>query len=259
MALMRRLAPTNQQQATGVVEDDGRCRGNGHNRAVCSIDEVPGTGHVVPVGTSWCPQCGADLVAPSAYSSAWRCSDHGQVLPLSVFNRVGPAAVEHVCGQSEVPLWLPDPVPQGWSLCGLGAVGDARSRIRGTVAACNGPAPLGGDGEWLIIAEEPGIGLGAGYAGVPSLGLPASTDAPAPAKLYTLGHPTPLWAVPDTGADRSAYVGEAEGVWLWLICFPADAGYALLEDLRLIDVRGHPQPVIEVGGASNRLRPRHPG
>ncbi len=140
-------------------------------------------------------------------------------------------------------------------MTGLAAVGDARSRLRATVASFTGPAPLGGAGEWLIVAEEPGIGLGAGYAQTASGAPPASTGAPPSAKIHALGRPTPLWAVAGRTDDRSAYVGEAEGVWLWLISFPADAGYALLEDLTLTDIRnGHP-PAIPAIGLSDRLRP----
>jgi hypothetical protein len=123
------------------------------------------------------------------------------------------------------------------------------------VSSFRGPAPLGGTGEWLIVAEEPGIGLGAGYAGTALLTPPdSSTDLP-PAKIHALGHPTPLWPVPDAVSDRSAYVGEAAGVWLWLIGFPADAGYAVLEDLTVTDVRGQHLPIFEAGTASPRLRP----
>jgi hypothetical protein len=219
------------------------------------LTNTPVKEHLVAVGSSWCPQCGADLIAPSAYSSAWRCALHGQVLPLSVFHHVDDAAIDHVRSHSEVPLWLPDPPPIGWTLAGLGTVGDARSRVRGTVAACRGPAPLGGEGEWLIVAEEPGIGLGASYARTSTIAPPDPAEVVAPAKIHALGHPTSLWIVPDSSADRSAYVGEAEGVWIWLISFPADAGYAVLENLTLTDARLRRPPAIAAGGQSDRLRP----
>jgi hypothetical protein len=206
------------------------------------------------MGSSWCPRCGSDLTAPSALNSAWRCSEHGQVLPLSVFDRVDEASVDHVRSLAEVPLWLPDPPPADWTMTGLAAVGDARSRVRATVSSLSGPAPLGGVGEWLFVAEEPGIGLGATYAHAATDAPPAQVEMPA-AKVHAFGRPTSLWAVPDIALDRSAYVGEAEGVWLWLISFPADAGYAVLENLHLSDIRrGHP-PAIRSGVLSTRLRP----
>ncbi|HEY2041427.1 MAG TPA: DUF6758 family protein [Jatrophihabitans sp.] len=210
------------------------------------------------MGSTWCPRCGQDLLAPSAYSSAWRCPDDGQVLPLSIFQRFDISAIEHVRRHAEVPLWIPDPAPTGWSLSGLGVVGDARSRLRGTVTACRGPAPLGGEGEWLIVAEEPGIGLGAGYAGyagAADAAPPTADSVPPGARIHTSGHPTPLWPVPASLPDRSVYVGEAEGVWIWLISFPADAGYALLEDVALADARDRlPAPMTD-SQRTDRLRP----
>jgi hypothetical protein len=177
------------------------------------------------------------------------------VLPLSVFQHIDAATLEHVRTNAEVPLWLPDPPPPGWAMTGLAAVGDARSRVRGTVVSFSGPAPLGGNGEWLFVAEEPGIGLGATYARTLPDAPPPQSSGPPAAKIHAFGRPTSLWAVPDSGSDRSAYVGEAEGVWLWLISFPADAGYAVLEDLSLTDVRHRHPPPMPAGAASKRLRP----
>jgi hypothetical protein len=194
-------------------------------------------------------------VAPSAYDSSWRCSQHGPSLPLSVFERPDEAAVRHIRDRAEVPLWLPDPMPVGWLLCGLAAVGDARSKLRATVAACCGPAPLGGNGEWLIVAEEAGIGLGAAYASSEHSAPPAPSTESPPAKIGVRGHPMSLWPVPDTNPDRSAYAGEADGVWFWLICFPADAGYAVLEDLTVTDVRHRFVPLADSSLQSRRLRP----
>ncbi len=194
-------------------------------------------------------------MAPSAYDSAWRCGTHGRTLPLSIFERLDDAAIQHIRERAEVPLWLPDPMPAGWLLSGLAAVGDGRSRLRATVAACSGPAPLGGSGEWLVVSEEPGIGLGTGYAGSEFDGAPAETASGLPAKIGVSGHPMSLWPVPGATEDRSAYVGEAAGVWLWLIAFPADAGYAILENLAFTDVRHRFVPAADPAARSTRLRP----
>jgi len=207
------------------------------------------------MGSSWCPRCGSDLVAPNELDSSWRCSSHGRVLPLSVYQRLDSSTLDHVRKQAEVPVWLPEPVPPSWTLIGLAAVGDSRSRLRATVTALSGPAPLGGLGEWLLVAEEPGIGLGAAYAGTSTDSAPISPARPSAARLHALGRPTPLWPVLDAASDRSAYVGEAEGVWLWLIGFPSDAGYAVLENLHLSDIRHRPSPPIGVGTPSTRLKP----
>jgi hypothetical protein len=220
-----------------------------------TIDEYGERGHGFLVRSSWCPRCGSDLVAPGMYSSSWRCSRHGDVLPLTAYHRLDAADIDHVTTNSDVPLWLPDPPPLGWMLAGLGAVGDARSRIRATVTAFHGEAPLGGPGEWLVVAEEPGIGLGETYASVVNADPAQLADCSPPAKVHANGHPTSLWSVPSEVSDRSAYLGEAGGVWLWLISFPADAGYAVLEDLILTDARQGVTAGLPVDKPSERIRP----
>jgi hypothetical protein len=195
------------------------------------------------------------LIAPSAFDSAWRCSAHGKTLPLSEFRRLEESTIAHIRNHAEVPLWLPDPMPLGWQLSGLAAVGDSRSRYRATVTAFRGPAPLGGLGEWLIVAEEPGIGLGASYAGSGgSTPQDAAGDLVA-AKLLVRGHLSPIWPVLQTASDRSAYVGEAAGVWLWLIGLPADAGYAVLENLAISDLRHRHVRIAPPAARSRSLRP----
>lgn len=214
--------------------------------------------HLGQVGTTWCPRCGADLIAPSAFDSAWRCGTHGKTLPLSVFQRLEENTITHIRSHAEVPLWLPDPMPLGWQLSGLAAVGDSRSRYRATVAAFRGPAPLGGTGEWLIVAEEPAIGLGAGYAGGGADTPQHAAGSQTAAKILVRGHLSSIWPVPDTASDRSAYVGEAAGVWLWLIGLPADAGYAVLENLAISDLRHRHVRTAPPAARSRWLRPGWP-
>ncbi|HTZ44144.1 MAG TPA: DUF6758 family protein [Jatrophihabitans sp.] len=207
------------------------------------------------MGTSWCPRCGSELIAPSLLDSSWRCSTHGQTLPLVEFHRLEESTIAHIRAHAEVPLWLPDPNPAGWRLSGLAAVGDGRTRFRATVAAFRGPAPLGGIGEWLIVAEEPGIGLGASYAGSGG-GTPQNSAREQPAtKILVRGHQHSIWPVLETAPDRSAYVGEAAGVWLWLIGLPSDAGYAVLENLSLSDTAGRELSAVPSAHRSRWLRP----
>ncbi|HWH00220.1 MAG TPA: DUF6758 family protein, partial [Pilimelia sp.] len=123
---------------------------------------------------------------------------------------------------------------------GVGWAGDDRTGARATVVACSGPSPLsGGPADIVLVAEEPGVGLGTRFAGIagPDPGpflADVLTDA-AHAKVKAGRHPTPLWSM-KSPADRSAYAGEARGIWLYAVAWPASAGYLLAEDVVLHDL-----------------------
>jgi len=124
---------------------------------------------------------------------------------------------------------------------GVGWAGDERDGVAATAIACSGPVPLGdGPADVVLIAEEPGVGLGTRFAGMsgldpgPYLAEALETTAPH-AKVRAGGRPTPLWSVA-VGDDRSAYVGEAKGLWLYAVSWPVAAGYFLAEDVVLHDL-----------------------
>jgi hypothetical protein len=128
----------------------------------------------------------------------------------------------------------------GWLVTGLGWAGDDRTGAHATAVACSGPAPLrGGPADLLLVAEEPGVGLGNRLAGLPGCdpgGRLAGVAGDAPhAKVKAAGHDTPMWNV-GTRADRVTYVGEARGLWLYAVAWPADAGYVLAEQIALHDL-----------------------
>jgi hypothetical protein len=202
-----------------------------------------------------CPRCGEVLRPPSIWSSDWLCDSHAAVLPLQPLARPCTEALAAAVHDARVPLWLPWPAPRGWVVTGVATVGDERTGARALALACSGPAPLGGMGELLLVSEEPGIGLGARYAGLPGPDPGAIPDGPPHAKVDAAGHPTPLWCV--QGADdRAIYVGEAAGNWLWAILWPETAGALLMEDLLLADVRdlGYEVEMVPVGALSPRLQ-----
>src|SRR5688572_23717920 len=120
-----------------------------------------------------CPRCGGSVRPPDMMHTEWRCDVDGAVLPLHVPLHIGPEIVEAVRGRmaatdKTAPLWCPWPLPPGWTVTGVAWVGDDRSGVRGSVVACSGPAPLhGGPADLLIVAEEPGVGLGTRLAGIP--------------------------------------------------------------------------------------------
>lgn len=204
-------------------------------------------------GRPTCPRCGAEVHPPGLWSNAWTCNEHGAVLPLQPVSHPGPEALEYLRTQAKVPIWLLWPPPAGWMITGLAHAGDDRSGARATVVACSGPAPLGGVGDVMVIAEEPGLGLGARFAGLPGPDPGAGFDAgPAPIKMVVDDHLTPFWNV-DGGPQAAVFVGEAKGLWLWLILWPADAGLLLLEHMSIIDLRRRRHDVEVAYGA---LTPR---
>lgn len=201
-----------------------------------------------------CPRCAGPLRPPTLMSSDWCCGLHGAVHPYHVAHTVGPEAVEHVKRQAAVPLWTPLPLLPGWMVTGVAHAGDERTGGRATALACAGPAPLGGVADMVVVAEEPGVGLGARYAGVPGPDPGAGFSSTSPdAKVRVAGHPTPLWSLP-LDEDRCAYVGEARALWLWAVLWPADAGYVFIEHVELHDLREDPPGELVFGAPSPYLR-----
>jgi Family of unknown function (DUF6758) len=196
-----------------------------------------------------CPRCGGQVRPPDLMHSEWRCDVDGAVLPLHVAKHIGPEIVgsvrakvrAHPGGGAHIPMWCPWPLMSGWTVTGVGWVGDERSGVRGTVVACSGPAPIErGPADVVLVAEEPGVGLGTRFAGIPGPDPGPYLEADlvstaAHAKVRADGWPTPLWAV-KSAEDRSAYVGEARGLWLYAVAWPGSVGCLLAEDLVLHDL-----------------------
>ncbi|MEU7831790.1 MULTISPECIES: DUF6758 family protein [unclassified Nonomuraea] len=185
-----------------------------------------------------CPRCFGSLHGPSAWSSAWRCDAHGDVLPYQPPWPPSARAVETMRKSSMVPVWLPWPLPPGWLVTGFAEAGDERTGGRASVVALCGPSLTRGPADLLVIAEEPGVGLGAAFAGLDGPDPGEGFDSGPPnAKIVVLGHPTALWCV-GAAADRAVYAGEAMGNWLWTIAWPAEAGCLIaLAELSLHDLR----------------------
>lgn len=201
-----------------------------------------------------CPHCDQELRPPGLMSSDWQCERHGAVSPVRRWPRVTSELLAQAPARAAVPLWSPVPVLPGWSVSGLAMAGDERSGARGTVLALSGPCPLGGPGDMLLVAEEPGVGLGARYAGVDDLDLAAVLQRPPDAKVEAAGHPTALWRT-DSAPDRVAFVGEALGVWLFAVLWPPASELLLIEEVELHDLRDarHAGEVLPLGAPSTRL------
>jgi hypothetical protein len=176
------------------------------------------------------------------------------VAPYTVVGRAGIDALEHVVSRARVPVWLPHGLGVGWLVSGFGCAGDERDGARATATAMTGPSPLGGAADMVLVAEEPGVGLGARLAGLPGPDPGAGFDAGQPdAKLEAAGHPTALWSLA-TGNDTAAFVGEAKGLWLWALVWPASAGVLMYDAMSLVDLRdGYQEAEIAFGSLSPRL------
>lgn len=206
-------------------------------------------------GQRTCPRCARPVQEPNLWSSSWLCDEHGPVHPVQPVVQPTSANVAALATSARVPVWCPWPLPHGWVVTGMACAGDERTGARATAVACSGPAPLGGMGELVLVAEEPGIGLGARYAGLsePDPGDGALGGAPS-ARVEAAGHPAPLWWI-DGRDDRAVYVGEAMGVWLWMVLWPDSAGLLVLEDLILTDLRDVAGEIamLPLGALSPRL------
>ena len=135
-----------------------------------------------------------------------------------------------------MPIWVPWPLPPGWLVTGFADVGDEQTGALAVAVALSGPAPLGnGPADMVLVAEEPGIGLGSSFAGLPGPDPGDGFGVSAPdAKVEIDGHPVSMWAV---GTDTAAFAGEALANWLWTVLWPSSAGVLMLEQLSLRDLR----------------------
>jgi hypothetical protein len=204
-----------------------------------------------------CPRCSRPVQGPTAWSSAWRCDWHGEVHPLlPAFNssREGLDGLLRIAG---VPVWLPWPLPAGWLVAGFAGAGDERTGARACAVAVCGPNPLmGGPADMLVVAEEPGVGLGAALAGLDSVDPGADFGcAPSVATVSFGNHEFPLWQV--ESPDRAVFAGEIKGHWLWLVLWPDTAGVLLLEPIELRDLRDPGQDMdLPFGATSPHLPAR---
>jgi hypothetical protein len=200
-----------------------------------------------------CPRCRQQAHAPTAWSSAWRCDLHGEINPLAPAKLPTLDGLHVLVKHARVPVWVPWPLPLGWLVTGFSGAGDERTGIRGSAVALSGPNPLGGPADLLIVAEEPGVGLGTGLAGLPG---PDPGDGFAAAQpnawLEVDGHDAPLWLVQSQG--MAVFAGEVGGNWTWLILWPDTAGALLVEPLPLRDLRDPTQALdVPFGALSPRL------
>jgi len=178
---------------------------------------------------------------------------HGEIDPLIPARMPSRDGLDSLVKIAIVPAWLPWPLPPGWLVSGFAGAGDERSGIRGLVVALSGPNPLGGPADLLIVAEEPGVGLGAGLAGLPGPdpGDGFATGQPN-AAVTVANHDAPLWLV--DSSEAAVFAGEVAGSWLWVLLWPDTAGVMLFDPLPLRDLRDREQDLdVPFGALSPRL------
>jgi hypothetical protein len=202
-----------------------------------------------------CPRCGGPVSEPDLPPGEWHCHLHGAVFPL----RTGYATSRHgmaaLLRDAVVPAWLPWPLPAGWLVTGFAGAGDDHHGSHACVVALSGPNPVGGPADMLLISEEPGVGLGARFAGIAGPDPGADFATGTPHAFVSFGHHEfPLWHV--AAPDRAAFAGEVLGNWLWIVLWPGPAGMLLIEVLSLRDLRDPGQDLDLPFGAPC---PRLPG
>lgn len=135
-------------------------------------------------------------------------------------------------------------------------VGDEVAGVNAVATVLSGPNPLGGPAEMLVLAEEPGVGLGARLAGLTGIDPGDVVDGAPYHHVHISSHPMPLWLVPGDG-DQAVVVGERDLVWVWIVVRPAAAGVLLVERLSMADVRqmGEEVRLLPYGARSAWLDP----
>ncbi len=178
------------------------------------------------------------------------CPRHGPVPPVHEPLLPAADALTRLAADSDVPFWLPWPLPPSWLFAGVQITGGGRQPVAAVTMAFTGHGLTSGPSDAVIVAERPGTGLGARWAGV-SEPDPDLTTQPATTKARVAGWPTPLWHL--EAPARAAFVGEAAGCWLWLVTWPDTAWPVIDERLVLVDLRDTDVADLPSGALTPRL------
>jgi hypothetical protein len=195
-----------------------------------------------------CPRCTSPVTEDGG---GYRCGSHGEISPLWRPEVAEYDAFAEVVGRfGDVPTYLPWPMSPGWSISDFGCVARG-TRSHATVTTTVGTSDLDGPVEVTVVAEDPGVGLGARCARSPYVDPGDQVGAGPPAvRVRADGRQVPLWSV-DVVADedpltRSVFAGEADGRWLWLVLRPASAALLLHDEWLLADVTGFGPEALEM-------------
>jgi hypothetical protein len=196
-----------------------------------------------------CPRCTCPV---TDRDGTFQCERHGDVHPLWRPTEVGyDAFAEVVRTPHDIPTYLPWPMSPGWSISDFGCVDYGQATFTTTV----GSSDLDGPVEVTVVTENPGVGLGARCVGSPYLDPGPQVGLGRPAvRVRAGGRPVPMWLVDTDGFEvgevdplsRSAFAGEADGRWLWVVLRPASAALLLKDEWLLADVSGFGPEALEM-------------
>lgn len=200
--------------------------------------------------TPGCPRCREPLDGLAGPD----CPGHG-VGP--VLWRAGEptydAFVEHLATARDFPTYLPWPMAPGWMVSDFAVVTDPSGVPLATLTGVSGTSELDGPVDVLLVAEEPGVGLGARCAGLRAADPGHELGDQQPVVRVRIGSlTTALWPVSVSGVadsaelDRTVLAGEAAGRWLWVVLRPAPAVLLMRDDWILRDVSGGGPLVLEM-------------
>ncbi|GAC1387238.1 MAG: hypothetical protein NVSMB48_26420 [Marmoricola sp.] len=174
------------------------------------------------------------------------CPIHGIVTPLARPHVVDIDSLREVSELiPERSIYLPWPMSPGWSIADFGCVPGSDAA---TFTVTVGSTIPDGRVEVSVISEDPGVGVGArcaGLAGVDpgrQLGVELGGERPA-AYVRIDSRAVPLWIIrsldPDADPlETTAFAGEADGRWLWVVIRPAPAALLMRDDWLLTDISG---------------------
>jgi len=199
-----------------------------------------------------CVWCSAPILERDDLPGSWSCPEHGATAALwRPQEATYEAFAAHLRTAGSFPTYLPWPMSPGWSISDFGCVSDGREDATATVTCTTGTSELDGPVDVLVVAEEPGTGLGARCARTRHID-PGSEihDRPPTARVRIGSQAVNLWDVSTSATDgefdRSVVAGEAGGRWLWMVLRPASALLLLRDDWILRDVSEVGPPLVEM-------------
>ncbi|MGN6162460.1 MAG: DUF6758 family protein [Marmoricola sp.] len=198
-----------------------------------------------------CPRCARDVKVSSkakrgSHLGTVECPVHGIQTPLARPHAVDIEGLREVSELlPERSIYLPWPMSPGWAIADFGCVAGTDSA---TFSVTIGSTVPDGRVEVSVISEDPGVGVGArcaGLAGVdPGRHLGVDVGGERPAAYVRIDSGAVAWwimlslvAVADL-LETTAFAGEADGRWLWVVIRPASAALLMRDDWLLTDISG---------------------